>query len=123
MKAIRNIIITLATSLVLAGAAKAAVTYTSEAAYVEAYSGRKDIPVPVHVVAPSSDYFDADTRVEVKFTVDANGKPENISFRTPVDKNLAESITAAVKEWKFEPMKVNGTPVSKVVVVPFVCKS
>lgn len=120
MKTFSKILATLTTTLLLAaGSAFAATSY--ESAYVDGYKGRSsDIPVPVSVVSPSivGDY--QGTHVVVTFTVDASGKPRDISVDRAADAKLSRSLTDAVAEWKFEPARSNGTPVAKTVALPLV---
>jgi len=103
-------------SLLVASAATAATSY--ERTYVENYKGRTDIPVPVSVVTPTLTSTHETARVVVTFTVDEKGKPRNIAVNSAVDRELSESLTSAVAEWKFAPALSNGTPVAREVVLP-----
>lgn len=101
----------------LSSAAARAVTL--ENAYIASYRGRTDVPVPVEVVSPTVVGYNDTTRVELKFVVDETGTPKNISVANSVDRDLANALTEAVRDWKFTPAKSNGLPVAKTVILPF----
>jgi protein TonB len=102
----------LATPLV-ASAAK-----SPEKSYVESYQGRTDIPVPVSVVMPDVPSRYAGQIVEVLFVVTETGKLQQLSFRQPVDPELANAVVDAVMQWRFAPAKVDGVPVARRVLLP-----
>ena len=73
--------------LCVAAALHAATTY--ERSYVEAYAGRPALPKPVAVVSPDIHSDTSATVVKVRFVVDADGTPKNISVPANVDSDLA----------------------------------
>ena len=89
-----------------------------ERTYIESYHGRSDIPVPIKVVSPYVDPGYAGTVVELVFTVDQTGAPQNIAVRTPVDHELARVLTNAVRRWRFTPELRGGHPQAATVVLP-----
>ncbi len=92
---------------------------TPEAAYVESYHGRTDIPVPVSVVMPEVSSRFAGHEVKVEFVVDATGKPTLIASETPsADKELVAAVLSAVEQWQFAPALAEGKPVARKVVLP-----
>lgn len=116
MKAINKIAVLLGLSALIAVAASAK---TSEEAYLESCNKSADVPVPVSVVAPtriSPDYVG--TKVEVAFTVDTKGTPTAMSVVSTPDAMIARVIMDAVKQWRFAPVKRNGTAVATKVVLP-----
>jgi TonB family protein len=76
-------------------------------------------PVAVKVVAPQGyDALPGDT-AEIAFVVDASGRPTDVSVRLSTEKTLADAAVAAVKEWRFTPVKRDGQPVAAKVILPF----
>lgn len=94
---------------------------TSEQAYVESYTSRTDVPVPVSVVAPtkvSSRY--AGQLVRLDFVVDAAGNVRDITVATPAAASLVEPLKEALAQWKFSPARTaTGEPVAMKASVPF----
>jgi TonB family protein len=93
---------------------------TTTQAYINSYSGRTDIPVPVKIVAPEADSSLAGVKVEVEFTVDATGKLQDVHVLSTTDDAFGALVRETVKQWKFAPAKPNGTPVSMKVLLPVV---
>lgn len=89
-----------------------------EQTYLESYAGRTDMPVPRTVVKPVVHPDHAGTTVELEFTIDATGKPEAITSRTPADAELVDTLTRALAQWKFEPLRRDGMVVPTRVVLP-----
>jgi TonB family protein len=90
-----------------------------ESAYIESYHGRSDIPVPTSVVSPEVESRFAGQQVMLEFVVDTTGKPTLIASGSPAaDRELVESVLAAVEQWRFAPALVNGLPVARKVVLP-----
>jgi TonB family protein len=109
--------ITLSLGLLLAPFALMA--KTPEAAYVESYHGRTDIPVPVSVVMPEVSSRFAGHEVKVEFVVDTAGKPTLIASDTPsADSELVAAVLNAVEQWQFAPALAEGKPVARKVVLP-----
>ncbi|WP_438480573.1 TonB family protein [Oleiharenicola lentus] len=109
----------LALSLGLLAAPLALLASSPEKAYVDAYRGRTDIPVPISVVTPSVAPEYAGAQVALEFVVDATGKPTLITSRTPkADAELVEAVVAAVAQWKFSPALEAGVAVPRKVVLP-----
>ena len=44
--------------------------------------------------------------------VNEKGRPESIRVKTSLDAGLDQKAIAAVKQWKFEPARIKGKPVS-----------
>lgn len=91
---------------------------SDEQAYIAAYHGRSDIPVPLAVVTPQVHTEYAGTTVNVTFTVETNGKPEDIRIAGAPDSVLADQVTAAMARWRFAPAKRAGQVVAMKVEVP-----
>jgi hypothetical protein len=109
----------IALSLSLLAAPLALLAKSPESAYVESYHGRTDIPVPISVVSPEVDARFAGQQVTLEFVVDTAGKPTLIASNSPkADAELVATVTAAVAQWKFAPVLVNGLPVARKVALP-----
>ena len=109
--------ITLSLGLLLAPFALMA--KTPEAAYVESFHGRTDIPVPVSVVMPEVSSRFAGHEVKVEFVVDTAGKPTLIASESPsADRELVAAVLNAVEQWQFAPALAEGKPVARKVVLP-----
>lgn len=89
-----------------------------EQTYLESYTGRTDVPVPLTVVSPVVPAEYAGTTVELEFTIDAKGKPEDIVSRTPVESDLVHLLSRTIAQWKFEPLRRDGKAVPSRVVLP-----
>lgn len=116
MKAVTKLAVLLSLGILLPFAASAK---SSEEAYVEASPKDPAKPVPVAVVSPrnvSADY--AGSTVELAFTVDTAGTPTSLKVVSSPDAMLARIVMDAVKKWRFEPAKKNGTAVATNVVLP-----
>ena len=96
----------------------AAAAKSLESTYIENYPKSSDIPVPVAVVSPSVSREYAGSTVELEFTVNAAGKPTDLSVKSSPDNTLAAAVVDAVKQWKFTPAQINGSPVAKKVFLP-----
>jgi protein TonB len=96
----------------------AASAKTLEQSYIDSCRKGADIPVPVAVVAPVAHSQDIGQEVKVGFTVNTAGYTSDISIVSSRDYELAEAVVAAVKQWRFTPVLVNGTPVATKVVLP-----
>ncbi len=106
-------------SLGLLVAPLALLAKTPESAYVEFYHGRTDIPVPISVVMPEVESRFAGQVVTLEFVVDPTGKPVQIAPVTPgASAELVTAVTAAIAQWKFSPVLVDGLPVARKVVLP-----
>lgn len=105
-------------SLGLLSAPWAISAQSPEAAYVESYRGRSDIPVPISVVMPQVNFRHAGQLVQLVFVVDETGKISQLSFKEAVDSELAETLTAAVEQWRFAPARVDGRAVARRVLLP-----
>jgi len=91
---------------------------TPEEAYLENCSKGPGMPVPVAVVTPSVSTAFAGSTVELEFIVDVTGKPTELAVKSSPDKSLAADVIEAVKQWRFLPAKLNGTPTPTKVVLP-----
>ncbi len=89
-----------------------------ETTYVESFRGRTDMPKPTKVISPkvASEY--AGTSVQLAFTVDESGTPQEITVPEATPADLAKTLTAAVAQWKFEPLVRDGKAVRTKVVLP-----
>ena len=106
-------------SLGLLVAPLALLAKTPESAYVESYHGRTDIPVPISVIMPEVESRFAGQLVTLEFVVDPTGKPVQIAPSTPgASADLVKAVTAAIAQWKFSPVLVDGLPVARKVVLP-----
>ncbi len=112
MKAVKNLVLVGLLSSV------AALASTPEQAYLE--SCRKDpgVPVPIVVVSPSVGSEYEGTSVHLEFVVDAQGKPTQFAIKATPDDLLATKVVAAVKQWRFQPAEIDGTPVAVKVALP-----
>jgi protein TonB len=89
-----------------------------EQSYIESARQGTDIPVPISVVAPHVDGYDIGQSVQVEFVVDTTGKPSAINIKSTSDRDFAEAVVDAVKQWRFTPAQHNGSPVATRVVLP-----
>jgi TonB family protein len=110
---------------ILVGAVLAGGIVSSSAfASVEALSvwpqiARADKPTVTKVVNPTGlpQRVDGAT-INVAFTVDQNGAPQNIRLLSSSDRLLERSLIPALAQWRFAPVLKNGAPVSTPVVMP-----
>ena len=116
MKTTRKLMLVLSVALFAAPLAHAAMSL--ERAYIESYRGRTDVPAPIKVISPEIASGYAGTTVELVFTVDLKGAPQDIQVRTPVDYELARVLTDAVQHWRFAPEQREGHPQAARVVLP-----
>lgn len=79
---------------------------------------RFTVPVPITVVAASVSPTYAGQRVEIAFTVDANGTVSGFSVKSSPDAAMAERVMDAVRRWKFQPAVSGGVAVATKVVLP-----
>ena len=89
-----------------------------EQSYIESCRKGTDIPVPVSVVSPRVDAYDIGQTVQVEFVVDTTGHAQGVNIKSASDRDLAEAVVDAVKQWKFTPAQHNGSPVATKVVLP-----
>ena len=89
-----------------------------ESTYIQNCAKSPEIPVPVAVVSPSVAQQYAGATVELEFTVDTAGRPTELSVKYSPDEALAATVLTAVKQWRFTPAQLNGTPVAKKVSLP-----
>jgi protein TonB len=89
-----------------------------EQSYIESARQGNGIPVPISVVAPHVDGYDIGQSVQVEFVVDTTGKPAEINIKSTSDRDFAEAVVDAVKQWRFTPAQHNGSPVATRVVLP-----
>jgi TonB family protein len=109
----------IALSLGLLLAPLALMAKSPEAAYVESYHGRTDIPVPVSVVMPDVSSRYIGQQVVLEFVVDTAGKPTLITSNTPAaSTELVAAVLSAVEQWQFAPALAGGKPVARKVVLP-----
>jgi protein TonB len=96
----------------------AASAKTLEQSYIESCRKGTDVPVPIAVVAPDVGSFDIGQSVQVEFVVDTTGHTSGISIKSSSDREFAEAVVDAVKQWRFTPAQHNGAPVATKVILP-----
>jgi protein TonB len=89
-----------------------------EQSYLETCRKGPGIPVPISVVTPQLSWYDVGGTVQVQFVVDTTGHTENVSVKSASDRSLADAVVDAVKQWRFEPAQLNGSPVATKVILP-----
>lgn len=94
-----------------------------EQAYVDSYRGRTDTPVPVSVERPIVGNEFAGETVEIKFTVDEEGRPRDVRTDSPAPDELVERVIDAVEQWDFAPLRgADGEPVPAKVMLPVIIR-
>jgi periplasmic protein TonB len=96
----------------------AASAKTLEQSYIETCQKGTNVPVPVSVVAPRVDGYDIGQAVQVEFVVDTTGHTSAVAVKSASDREFAEAVVDAVKQWTFTPAQRNGAPVATKVVLP-----
>ncbi len=75
----------------------------------------KSIPVPLYVVQPEYTQQAREAKVSgvvlVNLVVDEQGRPQNVHILRGLGDGLDEKAVEAVKQYKFKPAMVDGTPV------------
>lgn len=112
----KNVIKLILASSLLATFAFAA--KSNEEAYVESYSGRADMPVPISIVRPVIDPSYENEAVKLSFIIEADGTPREISAPVDADRSLVKQLVGAVAQWKFKPLTRDGAVVRTRVVLP-----
>ena len=115
MKNINKLALLLSLGALLPFAASAK---TLEQSYIESCRKGTDIPVPIAVVSPDVSGYDIGKTVQVEFVVDTTGHTSGISIKSSSDREFAEAVVDAVKQWRFTPALRNGAPVATKVVLP-----
>jgi protein TonB len=115
MKNINKLALLLSLGALLPVAASA---MTLEQSYIESCRKGTDIPVPVAVVTPQVAGFDIGQSARVEFVVDTTGHTTGISVVSASDRDFAEAVVDAVKQWRFTPAQKNGAPVAMKVILP-----
>jgi len=89
-----------------------------EQTYIDSYQSTATVatPVPVTVVAPEA--LGIQGIVEVTFVVTPEGTPTEIAIKSATDAELVQPVKDAVAQWKFAPARLNGTAVSRKVLLP-----
>jgi TonB family protein len=105
-------------SLVTWIAASAATAKSYEERYVESFSARTDMPVPVKAITPDVPSVESSVEVEVKFVVDTAGVPRDISVADTGDASLEASLAEAVSKWRFRPLLKDGKAITSKVILP-----
>jgi protein TonB len=96
----------------------AASAKTLEQSYIESCRKGTDIPVPIEVVSPKVGSYDIGQVVSVEFVVDTTGHTQGVSIKSSSDRDFADAVVDAVKQWRFTPAQHNGSPVATRVVLP-----
>jgi protein TonB len=96
----------------------AASAMSLEQSYIESCRKGTDVPVPVAVVAPQVTGFDIGSAAKVEFVVDTAGHTSGIRVVSASDRDFAEAVVDAVKQWQFTPAQHNGAPVAMKVILP-----
>jgi protein TonB len=91
---------------------------TLEQSYIESCRKGTDVPVPVSVVSPHVDGYDIGQTVQVEFVVDTTGHTQGVNIKSASDRDFAEAVVDAVKQWTFTPAQHNGAPVATKVILP-----
>jgi TonB family protein len=91
---------------------------TLEQSYIESCRKGTDVPVPIAVVSPRVAGYDIGEAVRVEFVVDTTGHTSGISVLSASDRDFAEAVVDAVKQWQFTPAQHNGAPVAMKVILP-----
>ncbi|HUG11181.1 MAG TPA: TonB family protein [Opitutaceae bacterium] len=99
-------------------AVSAATAKSYEESYVESFSTRTDMPVPVKAITPDVPSVESSVEVEVKFVVDTAGVPRDISVADTGDAPLEASLAKAVSQWRFRPLLKDGKAVTSKVILP-----
>ncbi len=60
--------------------------------------------------------------VNLRMTIDKNGKPSDVRVENVNDQRAYKSIIATVSQWEFKPARKNGEAVSSRVALPLVVK-
>ena len=115
MKNINKLALLLSLGALLPVAASA---MSLEQSYIESCRKGTDVPVPVAVVAPQVTGYDIGSAAKVEFVVDATGHTSGISVLSASDRDFAEAVVDAVKQWQFTPAQHNGAPVAMKVILP-----
>jgi TonB family protein len=74
--------------------------------------------VPIDVVAPHVGGYDIGQAVQVEFVVDTTGHTSGINIKSASDRDFAEAVVDAVKQWRFTPAQHNGAPIAMKVILP-----
>jgi Gram-negative bacterial TonB protein C-terminal len=98
----------------------ATMAMTQEQFYVESCRQDSSIPVPISVVSPRVGPQYEGTTVQLEFTVDKAGIPNDIVVKSAKDFTVGLFVTQAVSQWRFKPALVDGTPVARKVELPVV---
>jgi TonB family protein len=114
----KNIVYRLSLIIGLLVAPLAFAAKTPEQAYLDSYRGRTDMPVPVKIVSPAIDPDFAGQTVRVEFIVDEAGVPQHITVARQTPLALAEAVTSAVGQWRFQPLSRSGQHVPTRMVLP-----
>jgi hypothetical protein len=80
------------------------------------------VPAVVSTVTPEINSFYANSKLELAFVVNENGKAVDIKSVTKADPELVETLSEAVSKWTFTPATRNGTPVAAKVLLPVIVK-
>ncbi|KAF0093809.1 MAG: hypothetical protein E1N59_2462 [Puniceicoccaceae bacterium 5H] len=93
---------------------------------VPAFAAQADKAAPkaLKVIEPSLPYqisqYKINSEVMVRFKLDDNGRPINIRVESTTDREFAESVVRAVRQWRYEvPEGYNGEEYKLPVVADF----
>ncbi len=89
-----------------------------EESYIDTAQRGPGIPVPVTVIAPDVEGFDVGKTAKVEFVVDSTGRTLDFTIVSTDDRQLADAVIDAVKQWRFDPARQNGAPVPMKVILP-----
>ncbi|MBL9198989.1 MAG: energy transducer TonB [Opitutaceae bacterium] len=116
MKAVSKLVVLLSLGALLPVAARAAIDL--EQAYLKSCRKEPGVPVPVSVVSPTVRPEHHGATVQLEFLVDAKGRTDDFSVLSSTDDELTKAVLDAVKQWRFLPAVVDGTPVARKVSLP-----
>ncbi|MDP0500510.1 MAG: energy transducer TonB [Verrucomicrobiota bacterium JB022] len=91
---------------------------------VSAQSSTSEEPKALKVIEPSLPYevarYKISSEAMVRFKLDSNGRPVGIRVESSSDRDFAESVVRAVRQWRYEvPEGYNGQEFRLPVVVNF----
>ena len=89
-----------------------------EQSYIDSCRTGPGIPVPITVVSPDVGGYDVGKSVQVEFVVDTTGHTSGINIKSASDRDFAEAVVDAVKQWRFTPAQHNGAPIAMKVILP-----
>lgn len=106
--------------LLLSGALNSYSNSDYEETYIQKHLEYIDAPVPVEVIRPHLRGAPNGLQIKVLVTVDSLGRVKSAEIDSSNAERLNDQILTAVKRWRFRPAIVNGKPMERKVIIPFV---